>query len=256
MKKIVLFALIAAICAGVLLYTYLGKIEQQKQVQIVYETVVVAAKDIPAYTSITADMLTTKQVPEGSAHPLAARAVSDAAGYVTESEILSGEEVIPAKLKQPGQIESGLSYVIPKGMRAVTVGVDEISGFAGFLQRGDYVDIYAYITTSYMTPEQQARSAAEAQSTQAQQATTVLAAQNVCIVAVGSSLSPSGQTADGESDGIGYSTVTVLVTPEDAVRVIQGARSGAIMIVLRANGDHETITQQPVVSDTLLDPAK
>lgn len=255
MKKVVLFALIAAICAGALLYVYLGKLEQQKQVQIVYENVVVAAEDIPAYTSITAEMLTLKQVPEGTAHQLAARAVSDAAGFVTESEILAGEEIIPAKLKQPGQIESGLSYVIPEGMRAVTVGVDEVSGFAGFLQRGDYIDIYAYITTSYQTPKQEAESAGGTQPTQSQQATTVLAAQNVCIVAVGSSLTPSDQKSDGADDGIGYSSVTVLVTPEDAARVIQGARSGVIMIVLRANGDHETITQEPVVSDTLLGKA-
>lgn len=256
MKKVVLFALIAAICAGALLYVYLGKLEQQKQVQIVYEDVVVAAEDIPAYTSITAEMLTVKQVPEGTAHNLAARAVADAVGFVTESEILAGEEVIPAKLKQPGQIESGLSYVIPKGMRAVTVGVDEISGFAGFLQRGDYVDIYAYITTSYQTPEQEALSATEEQATkQTQQATTVLAAQNVCIVAVGSSLSTTDSSSSENGDGIGYSSVTVLVTPEDAMRVIQGARSGAVMIVLRANGDHETIVQEPVVSDTLLEKA-
>ena len=164
MKKVVLFSLIAAICAGVMLYLYLGKLEQQKQVQIVYEEVVVAAQDIPAYTAITPEMLTVQQIPKGTAHPLAARAVSDAAGFVTEGAILAGEEVIPAKLKKPGQVESGLSYVIPKGMRAVTIGVDEISGFAGFLQRGDYVDIYAYITTSYVTPQQQAAALATGQA--------------------------------------------------------------------------------------------
>jgi len=255
MKKVVLFSLIAAVLAGAMLYLYLGKLEQQKQVQIVYETVVVAAQDISAYTSITPEMLTVQQVPQGSAHPLAARAVDDAAGFVTESAILAGEEVIPAKLKQPGQVESGLSYVIPTGMRAVTIGVDEISGFAGFLQRGDYVDVYAYITTSYITPEQQATALATGQTAAAQQATTVLAAQNVCIVAVGTTLAEKDPAAAGDSGGIGYSSVTVLVTPEQAMRVIQGARSGVVMIVLRANGDHETITQEPVVSDTLLDNA-
>lgn len=252
MKKVILFSLVAAICAGVMLYLYLGKLEQQKQVEIVYETVVVAAQDIPAYTSIAPEMLTTKQVAQGSSHPLAARTITDAVGFVTEGAILAGEEVIPAKLKQPGQVESGLSYVVPKGMRAMTIAVDEISGIAGFLQRGDYVDIYAYLTTSYLTPEQQAI-AATTEQTSAEQATTVLAAQNVSIVAVGTSLAKD--PAAGEGGGVGYSSVTVLVTPDQAMRLIQSARSGVVMMVIRANGDHETITQQPVVSDSLLDKA-
>ncbi len=252
MKKVILFSLVAAICAGVMLYLYLGKLEQQKQVEIVYETVVVAAQDIPAYTSIAPEMLTTKQVAQGSSHPLAARTITDAVGFVTEGAILAGEEVIPAKLKQPGQVESGLSYVVPKGMRAMTIAVDEISGIAGFLQRGDYVDIYAYLTTSYLTPEQQAI-AATTEQTSAEQATTVLAAQNVNIVAVGTSL--ANDPAAGEGGGVGYSSVTVLVTPDQAMRLIQSARSGVVMMVIRANGDHETITQQPVVSDSLLDKA-
>ena len=253
MKKVVLFSLIAAVCAGVVLYLYLGKLEQQKQVQVVYEEVVVAAQDIPAYTAITPEMLTVQQVPQGTAHPLAARAVSDAVGFVTEGAILTGEEVIPAKLKQPGQAESGLSYVVPKGMRALTIAVDEISGLAGFLQRGDYVDVYAYLTTSYATPEQKASAAATEQPAAAQQATTVLAAQNVCILAAGTTLAQKDPAAD--SDGIGYSSITVLVTPEQAMRIIQSARSGVVMTVLRANGDHETSVQEPVVSDTLLDNA-
>ena len=253
MKKVILFSLVAAICAGVMLYLYLGKLEQQKQVEIVYETVVVAAQDIPAYTSITPEMLTTKQVAQGSSHPLAARAITDAVGFVTEGAILAGEEVIPAKLKQPGQVESGLSYVVPKGMRAMTIAVDEISGIAGFLQRGDYVDIYAYLTTSYLTPEQKAAAAATEQTTAAGQATTVLAAQNVNIVAVGTSLAKD--PAAGEGSGVGYSSVTVLVTPDQAMRIIQSARSGVVMMVIRANGDHESITQQPIVSDSLLDKA-
>ena len=252
MKKVVLFALIAAICAGALLYFYLDKLEQQKAVKVEYENVVVATVTIPAYTPITAEMVNIKPVPLGTAHPLAARTLEEVVGYVTESETLEGEQLLPPKLKQLGQTDSGLSYIVPEGMRAVTIAVDEVTGVAGFLQRGDYVDIYAYLTTSYLTPEQQAI-AATTEQTSAEQATTVLAAQNVNIVAVGTSL--ANDPAAGEGGGVGYSSVTVLVTPDQAMRLIQSARSGVVMMVIRANGDHETITQQPVVSDSLLDKA-
>ena len=97
MKKVVLFALIAALCAGVLLYFYLGKLESQKQVKIEYDTVIVAAVDIPAYTPITSEMLTIKQIPQGYAHPLAARTLEEAVGFVTERDIVAGEELLPSR---------------------------------------------------------------------------------------------------------------------------------------------------------------
>lgn len=258
MKKVVLFALIAALCAGALLYVYLGKLERQKEIPVVYEDVAVAAQDIPAFTPITAEMIAIKQVPQGTSHPLAARTAAEVVGYVTESKILKDEEILPAKLKQPGQTESGLSYIVPDGMRAVTIAVDEISGVAGFLQRGDYVDVISYTTTTYQ-PEDAAQGADEtaqsAQSAPTTQATTVVAAQNVCVAAVGTSLASASSDAAEGAEAV-YTSVTLFLTPEDAMRVIQGAKSGVVLLVLRASGDHEANTQPPMVSDTLLEQAQ
>lgn len=250
MKKVILFALVAALAAGALLYLYLGKLEQQKEVEIVYENVLVAAQDIPAYSEITAEMVTVRQVPQGSSHVLAARSPLEAVGYVTESLIVEGEEILPIKLKQQGQTESGLSYLVPDGMRAVTVAVDEVSGVAGFLQRGDYVDVICYTTTSYL-PAGQAQPADG--TSIPTQGTTVIAAENVCIAAVGTSLKNAG--AEEEGTEIPYASVTLFLTPEDAMRVIQGAKSGVVMVVLRASGDHKPAEEPPVVSDTLLQQA-
>ncbi len=260
MKKVILFALIAAICAGGLLYLYLGRVEQQKEVQVAYESVIIASTDIPAYTTITAEMITTKQMPEGSAYSKAARSADAVIGYVTESEILAGEEIIPVKLKQPGQLDSGLSYNVPDGMRAVTIAVDEVSGVAGFLQRGDYVDVISFTTTSYVLPDAVQATTTNADGTTDEtadntktQGTTVIAAQNVRIAAIGMSLSDTtGETVPGE---MAYSTVTLLLTPEEAMRVIQGAKSGVITLVLRASSDHAANEEDPVVSDSLLEPA-
>lgn len=268
MKKIVLFALIAAICAGALLYFYLDKLEQQKEVKVEYENVVVATVNIPAYTPITSDMVTIRQVPLGTAHPLAARTLEEVVGYVTESETLEGEQLLPPKLKQLGQTESGLSYIIPEGMRAVTIPVDEVTGVAGFLQRGDYVDVITNISTAYspataaqeQTETAQPENAAAAdgatpavQTGATERATTLIAAQNVCIAALGTSLTNgSGTNADG---AIGYNSITLFLTPEEAMRVLHASRSGAVMIVLRASGDHEANTQMPVINDMLLEKA-
>lgn len=254
MKKVVLFALIAALCAGGLLYFYLGNLEAQKQVQVEYESVVVAATDIPAYAPITNDMVTFKQIPVGYAHPLATRAIEDVVGFVTESAILAGEEVLPSKLKKFGETDSGLSYVVPEGMRAVMVAVDEVSGVAGFLQRGDYVDVISYTTTTYVpakapvVPEGGEPTADQLPQTLS---TTLVAAQNVRVAAVGKSLSSAAAATDEEAAN-GYASVTLLLSPEDTMRVVQGAKSGSIVLILRASGDHAPNTQAPVINDMLL----
>lgn len=258
MKKIVLFALIAALCAGALLYFYLGNLEAQKQVQVQYDTVVAAATDIPAYTQITGDMVTLKQIPQGYAHPLAAKTVEEVVGLVTVSDIVAGEEMIPSKLKEFGQTDSGLSYVVPEGMRAVTVSVDEVSGVAGFLKRGDYVDVISYTSTSFdmkaadtAQPQTGTDQTTESAQGGTSQSTTLIAAQNVLVAAIGTSLSSS--TTNGEDPAaIGYNSVTLILTPEDAMRVVQGSRSGSLILILRASGDHAANTQDPVVNDSLL----
>ena len=253
MKKVVIFALIAALCAGGMLYFYLSNLESQKQVKVEYDSVIVAASDIPAFTPITSDMVTLKQIPLGYAHPLAAHTLEEVVGYVTESNIIEGEEILPAKLKQFGETESGLSYVVPEGMRALTVAVDEVSGVAGFLQRGDYVDVISYTTTTYEPePKPQAQEGTEqtAQTTPSQ-STTVVAAQNVRIAAVGMSLSSKTPSTEEQTQA-SYNSVTLFVTPEDAMRIVQGAKSGVVMLVLRASGDHSPNTQPPVINDMLL----
>ena len=256
MRKIVIFALIAALCAGALLYFYLGNLEAQKEVKVEYDSIVVAAVDIPAFTPITGDMVTFRQVPLGYAHPLAARTIEEVVGLVTESEIIAGEEMLPSKLKQFGETDSGLSYVLPEGMRAVTVAVDEVSGVAGFLQRGDYVDVISYTSTSYeMTTADQAQTGTTETTDPAQsavsQSTTVIAAQNILVAAIGRSLSSSTSSTEDQST-IGYNSVTLILTPEDAMRVIQGSRSGSLILILRASGDHDSNTEDPVINDTLL----
>jgi pilus assembly protein CpaB len=258
MKKVVLFAIIAALCAGALLYFYLGKLEAQKEVKTEYDNVVVAAVDIPAFTPITVDMVSFKQIPMGYAHQLSAHTVDEVVGFVTQGAIIAGEEILPSKLKQFGETDSGLSYVVPEGMRAMTVSVDEVSGVAGFIQRGDYVDVLSYTTATVQTVKTEQTLDGTQQTTQTAQAvsTTVIAAQNVRVVAIGMSMTANAPVAEDGTAVATYGSVTLLLTPEDAMRVMQGSKSGVIALILRASGDHEQNTEKPVVNDSLLAQAK
>jgi len=257
MKKVVLFAVIAALCAGALLYFYLGNLESQKEVKIEYDSVVVAAVDIPAFTPITVDMLTFKQIPMGYAHPLSAHSVDEVVGYVTQGAIITGEEIVPSKLKQYGETGSGLSYVVPEGMRAMTVAVDEVSGVAGFIQRGDYVDVLAFTTvTVYGNPikeayRQKVGTPPPPEIEQSSESASIVVAQNICVGAIGTSFTSNAT----DTEGI-YTSVTLFVTPEDAMRILQGSKIGTLALVLRASGDHKRNTEEPMLNNELLNLAK
>lgn len=257
MKKVVLFAVIAALCAGALLYFYLGKLEAQKEVKVDYENVVVASQDIPAFTVITAEMVTFQQVPAGYSHPQAARTFDEVIGYVTKSDVIAGEEIFTSKLKQFGETNSGLSYMVPQGMRAITVSVDEFSGVAGFIQRGDYVDVLAFTTvTVYGNAAKEAYrekvgTAPPAEIEESTESASIVVAQNICVGAIGTTFANNATDA-----GTPYMSVTLFVTPEDAMRILQGEKNGVLKLILRASGDHERNLEEPMLGSQLLKLAK
>ncbi len=235
MKKIYILAAVAAVVTGLLLFLYLNQLEKNAEVPVQYETVVVAARDVAAYETFTEDMVTTVQLPLGSAHAKAARGTSFVVGMVTENPILAGEQIITEKLKKPGETGSGMAYIVPEGMRAVTFAVDTVSGVASFLRQGDYVDLFCYCATKY----------------DGGSATELSLVQNVLIAALGDQLTTQTVSADGSAATLTYSYITVIVTPEQAMRIVAGYKNGTVTAVLRATGDHEHVDLNELNADDL-----
>lgn len=235
MKKIGIIAAFAAVITAVLMYMYLGGLENQHKVASEYETVLVAAQEIPAHTRITADMVTEKQIPKGGGHALVLRSPENAIGKITQSEIFQGEQILNAKLSDTQLGEDGLSYILKNGMRALTIAVDSVSGVSGFISNGDYVDILCHTDLS------------KGDATQQTSRGTSVCAQNIEVAAAGSSYTKKST----ESGSGSYTNLTVYVTPRDAMRIVQGYNAGKITVVLRAVGDHEPNTQVPIDNDDL-----
>src|SRR5579864_5744089 len=139
--------------------------------------------------------------------------------YTKRSQVLSrgviipiakGEFILPTKLA-PENAGSGLPSLIPPGMRAVSVRVNEVVSVAGFVGPGTRVDV---LLTG--TPNGSAES----------QTTTVL--QNVAVIAAGKSLE---RTATGEAQNT--AVITLLVSPDDAQRLTLASAEGHIQLALR-----------------------
>jgi len=124
--------------------------------------------------------------------------------------IARGEFILPSKLA-PENAGAGLPSLIPPGMRAVSVRVNEVVSVAGFVGPGTRVDV---LLTG--TPNGSSES----------QTTTVL--QNVAVIASGRSLE---RTASGESQNT--PVITLLASPEDAERITLAQSEGKIQLSLR-----------------------
>jgi pilus assembly protein CpaB len=124
--------------------------------------------------------------------------------------ISRGEFILPSKLA-PENAGSGLPSLIPPGMRAVSVRVNEVVSVAGFVGPGTRVDVLLTGTPNGSSEPQ---------------TTTVL--QNVAVIA-------SGHTLERNASGEAQSTpvITLLASPEDAERLTLASSEGKIQLSLR-----------------------
>src|SRR3954470_11404291 len=141
-----IFAVLALsiVAGGGLAYATFNAINTQpvKTVTTPTQPVVVAAADLSLGTELKKEDLTVVNFPAGQAPEGTFPRVQDVVGRGLISPLVKNEVVIPAKLasKEAG---AGLPPVIPEGMRALSVRVNEVIGVAGYVLPGSRVDVLA-----------------------------------------------------------------------------------------------------------------
>lgn len=105
--------------------------------------VFVAKQAIPIGTILTEDMIDQQPWPQHlvlDGFVIADNEKNDLVGMVARSDFQEREPLITSKLGNPND-GNFLAASLDKGMRAVTLSVDAISGVAGFVFPGDHVDV-------------------------------------------------------------------------------------------------------------------
>jgi pilus assembly protein CpaB len=102
--------------------------------------VVVAARELPTGTPLSAENLTMAEwpkslVPQGAFHDLPA-----VENRIAVSRIPAGVPIMAAELAAPGS-GAGLVAAITPGKRAMAIRVDEVSGVGGFVLPNTWVDL-------------------------------------------------------------------------------------------------------------------
>jgi pilus assembly protein CpaB len=124
---------------------------------------------------------------------------------------------------------------IARGVRAMTLRVDEVNSLSGLLQPGDHVDLFFT-----------ARPAVGINSGPRAKEQTALLLQNVEVLATGRQVRPTITDSGTPGTGRAFSTITVETSAKDAQRIILAEKAGAITAVLRGPDDRD-----PLVASTM-----
>jgi len=210
---------LALVVAGV--FYQITKKAQAKP-QVAMKDLVVAAEALSLGVQIKPTQVKVIKVPENLFPKTAFSNPNDVLDRPVVSTILPDEPVVEQRLAPRGS-GLGLATVIPPGMRAVAVRVNEVVGVAGFVLPGMRVDVLV----TGRPPNSDNESVT----------TTVL--QNITVLSANQQTQP-----DSRGGAINATVVSLLVTPEQAEVLTLAGNEGKIQLVLRNAVDQE-IQQTP-----------
>lgn len=172
--------------------------------------VIVAANDLQVGSKLMDGDIRQVKVPTSVLPPNYFRNKSQVLGRGVILPVQKGEFILPSKLAAENA-GSGLPSLIPPGMRAVSVRVNEVVAVAGFVVPGTRVDV---LLTGNPTGGNEA------------QTTTVL--ENVAVIAAGQKLERNA-SGDPQTTPV----ITLLVSPDDAQKLTLASSQGHIQLALR-----------------------
>jgi pilus assembly protein CpaB len=216
----------------------------------------VAIKDIPRETPVeklvSDKFVEVRQVPRQYLVTGALTSLDPLKGYITVTVINQGEQITQNKFIRPSDIS--LAFVIPDGMLAVSIPVDEVKGVSNLINVGDKVNVIATFKpdqnqqqgSESLTPASGDTSGSTSQGSQesVQKEITKTLIWNVQVLYVGvgvtnnDSSNKSGglistdntkETTEGTTE---VKTVTLAVTPEQSEKLVFSEDLGTVWLAL------------------------
>ncbi|MDD6398358.1 MAG: Flp pilus assembly protein CpaB [Selenomonadaceae bacterium] len=250
---------IISILLGALVFFSLNKPETPQAEPIATVTVVAAAQDIAPKTFIKESMLTTIEVPS---HLVPEGAVTDMKEIIDKPAkvaIMRNDIVTTRKVFMDISM-AGFTGNIPPDCRAVTIGINDITGMAGFAKPGDFVDVMLISKSdthvSGRIVLQNVQLLAINQNGDVPANTDSDASNGDAVKMPGQSSSSSSGSASSQgkaSDKL--ATATLALTPEDALKLVTDAQDGTLYLVLRPYKPRDKFTTETSYSHFSVDKA-
>ena len=214
-----------AVLAAIVVFSAIKKRESEVQRAMAHTVeVVVAAKDIPVGAKLEPDTVKMVRwardgVPQGAfTDPQAV------AGAFAKSEFVANEPVVASKLFMGEKTSGVMPLLIPPGMRAMSVPVDEVSDIAGFVAPHTRVDIL--VAVSGTGPGEPSFSR--------------IVLQNIEVLAVAQEI----EHVKDEPEVV--KVVTLLVTPVDAEKLTLASREGMLRLAMRNYSDAKIVATKGI----------
>jgi pilus assembly protein CpaB len=234
MKRPIVFVMLAgmgALLAAIVVFSAIKKRESEVQRAMAHTVeIVVAANDISLGTKIE---LSSMKLARWSRDSLPAGAFTDpqaVVGSFAKSAFLANEPIVANKLFT-GEAASGvMPLLIPAGMRAMSVQVDEISDIAGFVTPHSRVDVLVAVAGTGPGEPSFSR----------------IVLQNIEVLAVAQEI----EHAKDEPQVV--KVVTLLVTPADAEKLTLASREGMLRLAMRNYSDSKIVATSGIGLTDLL----
>src|SRR5471032_1476965 len=228
MSKIIKISvlLVGAILIALIVRTVIASASHQSTPTVTTQKVRVSAADLPQGLLLRDDDLSWKNIPAVEVPPNAIVADTpnsvELKGALLRHATLSGTVLVADDVILPNS-PGFLAATLKPGMRAVSVAVDDVSGNAGLIQPGDYVDL--------LLTQQMDRRTDNASPDFSVSSETVV--EHVRVLASGSDIVRPKSGNPNETNNRAR-TVTLEVTPRMGEIVAVASHLGTLSLALRS----------------------
>lgn len=194
---------------ALLVYSYLTSVETTAKADT---TVILAKTEILPNTLITADMVEQVNIPASYQQPGAITNMKRVVGAAAKERIMAQEQITERLMAVEGKA-TGFTGIIPRDKRALSVSVNDISGVAGLIKPGDWVDVIVTVDSNNIQP------------------VANMPLQNILVLAANKNSDPGEKESSPKDDKV--VTITLAVTPDEATLLALAEVKGSIFFTLR-----------------------
>jgi pilus assembly protein CpaB len=227
-KKLLLIAIVFSLVTTMLLYFYMSRPVQNVE-KINYTYVYIAATTIPPFNLVKENDISRVKTISSSVNKNAILDINKIIGMRTKESIIEGEQFLSNRLTDGKSLK--LSLNVKKGMRAISIFVNEQVEVADFIKPGDNVDLLV----SFEKEEGETSG-----SKIIYKRLSKLVLQNLKVLAVGQidNYDPNTVNLNGNSSKEPPKSVTLEVPAHKSEEFVYATTYGMVRLALRGDEDN------------------
>ncbi|MCA1030989.1 Flp pilus assembly protein CpaB [Bacillus timonensis] len=220
-SKVILFlALVMGIITTVLFFNYMKQFDTETVANLDVVDVVVAKERISTNQQLSQSMFQLASVPKDGLHPQTVTSIAEVEGLYAVADIEEGEVLLTHRMQSEKEENLYVSRKVKDGYRAVSVGLNIVQSVSNLIEPEDEVDVVF----------------SEVVDKQTNEIVTKQILTKARVLAIGRKMVA---VTSEEEEYVEYTSVTLELTPENAVTLINASERGSIQL---------TLHKRPVIS--------